>query len=308
MTHPFIKIFERCYHNTFPMIHHSTGEIEVWPNCHYKEIMDSYLKERSSAFNEGSTFSCPDSCERYGCKELDLHITISLVDLVAISMTSGRRASDLFKDHCKLGFDPLDEKEPWIGRVTVELRKPCSFLDGKKCGVYAGRPVACALFPEAFSIIEEGQTALQKDIFRKFPCIRNRVPVSPERAKVLQQLMQMSGREMFLSDFYLFGISPLIIDLKNVAGEGLEGLDVSAGESVKLPHSRLERLLEKRLPGGETLDEWQIKIGQLDTLAGIEAFWKMKPWVDQLVAMGSNLISLAHQFDGSRLRQLRFRR
>jgi len=270
--------------------------------------MDSYLKERSRAFNEGSTFSCPDSCERYGCKELDLHITISLVDLIAISMTSGRRASDLFKDHCKLGFDPLDEKEPWIGRLTVELRKPCSFLDGKKCGVYAGRPVACALFPEAFSTIEEGQTALQKDIFRKFPCIRNRVPVSPERAKVLQQLMQISGREIFLSDFYLFGISPLIIDLKNVAGEGLEGLDVSAGESVKLPHSRLERLLEKRLPGGETLDEWQIKICQLDTLAGIEAFWKMKPWVDQLVAMGSNLIGLAHQFDGSRLRQLRFRR
>ena len=119
--------------------------------------------------------------------------------------------------------------------------------------------------------------------------------------------MQMSGREMFLSDFYLFGMSPLIIDLKNVAGEGLEGIDVSAGERVKLSHDRLEHLLEKRLPEGETLNPWQTKICQLDTLAGIEIFWKMKPWVDQLVAMGSNLIGLAHQFDGSQLRPLRFR-
>ena len=298
---------ERCHHNIFLVIYHSTREIAVWPDCHYKEIMDSYLRERSRAFNEGSIFSCPDACERYGCREPGLHITISLVDLIAVSMTSGRRTLDLFKDHCKLGFDPLDEKEPWIGRLSLELRKPCSLLDGKKCGVYAGRPVACALFPEAFFIVEGGETALRKDVFRKFPCVRDRFPVSPERAKVLRQLMQMSGGEMFLSDFYLFGISPLIIDFKNVAGEGLEGINVSAGEKVKLPHDRLEHLLERLLPGRRTLDEWQIKVSQLDTPAGIEAFWKMKPWVDQLAAMSPHFVGLAHQIDGGRLRPLRFR-
>jgi hypothetical protein len=30
--------------------------------------------------------------------------------------------------------------------------------------------------------------------------------------------------EVFLSNFYLFGISPFVIDLKHIAGEGLEDL------------------------------------------------------------------------------------
>jgi Fe-S-cluster containining protein len=83
-------------------------------------------------------------------------------------MTSGRRAFDLFKDHCKFGVDPLDEKDPWIGRLTVELRKPCAFLDGKRCGIYAGRPVACALFPEAFFIVKTDKRAPSKISFGSF--------------------------------------------------------------------------------------------------------------------------------------------
>jgi len=102
--------------------------------------MEQYLSERSMLFNAWSEFSCPDSCDRYGCKEPDLHISISVVDLVAISLISDRKASDLFKDDFKMGFDPIDEGEPWIGRLSIELKKPCHFLDGKKCGVYPGRP------------------------------------------------------------------------------------------------------------------------------------------------------------------------
>jgi hypothetical protein len=82
--------------------------------------MEQYLAERSILFNEWSTFSCPDSCERMGCKEPNLHIPISLVDVAAISLISGRKATELFRKDVKIGFDPIHENEPWIGRVTLE--------------------------------------------------------------------------------------------------------------------------------------------------------------------------------------------
>ena len=113
--------------------------------------MDDYLRERSRLFKEASEFSCPDACERHGCRDPELHITISLVDLIGLSRACGNKVSSLFRDHCKMGFDPVEEDEPWVGRLTIELKKPCSFLEEKKCRVYPGRPVACALFPEALS-------------------------------------------------------------------------------------------------------------------------------------------------------------
>jgi hypothetical protein len=102
--------------------------------------MKSYFRERSILFNASSAFSCPDSCERYGYKEPNLHVSISLVDLAAISLTSEQKISSLFREDCKVGFDPLEEGEPWVGSVSIEFKKPCSFLDGKQCSVYRGRP------------------------------------------------------------------------------------------------------------------------------------------------------------------------
>jgi hypothetical protein len=55
-----------------------------------------------------------------GCKEPNLHIPISLVDVAAISLISGRKATELFRKDVKIGFDPIHENEPWIGRVTLE--------------------------------------------------------------------------------------------------------------------------------------------------------------------------------------------
>ncbi len=88
-----------------------------------------------------------------GCKEPNLHISISLVDLVALSLISGQRATELFRRDVKIGFDPIHENEPWIGQVSLELKKPCRFLGGKKCSIYPGsrkpRPLAvdeCANF------------------------------------------------------------------------------------------------------------------------------------------------------------------
>jgi hypothetical protein len=58
--------------------------------------MKHYFAERSMLFHQWSTFSCPDSCEQMGGKEPNLHISISLVDLVALTSVSGQKATELF--------------------------------------------------------------------------------------------------------------------------------------------------------------------------------------------------------------------
>ncbi len=269
--------------------------------------MDDYLLARSRWLNEASKFSCPDACERYGCKEADLHITVSLVDLVALARVSRKRVSEIFRDHCKIGFDPLSEREPWTGRIFMELQKPCFFLQGKKCSAYAGRPIVCGLFPEAFFVLEGAEEALSKDIFRPFPCIQNPVPISPQRKTILRDLLIMSARENFLSDFYLFGISPLRVDLKNIAGEGLTGIEMTKEGVVKLPIKRLEEMVSKRIRDGQLWNGWESKLRSLDDPAEVEAFWRMKLWTDQMMEVTSrDPLNIVFQFMEGSLQSLRF--
>jgi hypothetical protein len=205
-----------------------------------------------------------------GCREPNLHVSVSLVDLVALSLISGQRAAELFRREIKIGFDPIDENQPWIGRVSLELKKLCHFVRGKECSVYPGRPMACALFPEYCFIVEPPELILQKDIFQNFPCIQKPCSISPQRRRALQKLGEIFGKEVFLSDFYLFGISPFVIDLKNTAGEGLEGIPVSENGRTPFPHHRLEEIISQRVSQGGHLDDWEARIRKLDQTDGLE--------------------------------------
>ncbi len=269
--------------------------------------MKSYFAERSILFNASSEFFCPDACARNGCREPDLHISINLVDLVAISIAMGQRVSELFKKNCKVGFDPFKEGEPWLGRISIELEKPCSFLVGKECSVYPGRPLACALFPEYPLMAGSQKDLLEREIFRSFPCIQNPCTIPERRREILRQLMVMSLQETFLSDFYLFGISPFVLDLKTTAGAGLEGIYVSEGGKAELPHRCIEELLSQMLQQGGYLQEWEAKMEQLDHAEGLRQFMKMKEWTDQ-IAMRAHQDSpfVAYQFDGRRLLPIHF--
>jgi Fe-S-cluster containining protein len=237
-----------------------------------------------------------------GCKEPHLHISLSLVDLVSISLISGRKIVDLFREEIKIGFDPFQENEPWIGRVTLELKKPCHFLSGKKCSVYLGRPIACVFFPEYCFMVEHPERILQKKMYQNFPCIQNPCPISPERRETLQQLWEMSIKEIFLSDFYLFGLSPFIIDLKNIAGEGLEGIPILENGKAHLPHHRIEGTLFQRLEEGGYLNEWAAKIKRLEGADGLRELVRIKNSTDPMVvASGGIPFHIAFQFNGNRL-------
>ena len=87
-------------------------------------------------------FSCPDLCKRFGCKDERLHVSVSIIDVVAASLVTGETVSYLFRSHFKIGASPMDEN-PWIQRFALEVKKPCPFLTGKDCGIYGRRPITC---------------------------------------------------------------------------------------------------------------------------------------------------------------------
>lgn len=268
--------------------------------------MREYLSERATLFNLGSGFSCPDSCERPGCKGVDLHISVTLVDLIALSLSSGKKVSDLFREACKIGFDPLSEEDPWVGRLSLELKKPCPFLQGKYCAHYSGRPLACALFPESFFVLHGPDFLQGKAFFKDFPCAARPCPISPERREILLRLVDMSVKESFLSDFFLFGVSPFLIDLKNLAGEILEGVPLSEEGQARLPHHRIEEILSRRLSQGGYLQAWEEKVGDLDRPGGLGAFAEMKRQTDPISPLHrTDQARFAYQFDEERLRPIR---
>lgn len=266
--------------------------------------MEEYLRKRSLIFNEETQFSCPDSCERYGCNEPALHVSVSLVDLIGISRVTDHRLSDLFNRFCKIGFDPLGRQHK-TGRVSLELNRPCPFLYGKRCGVYSGRPIACALFPEAYFLVKGSESYSPKKIFQRFPCIQNPCFISSRRAIIIREMLEMYREEMYLSDFYLFGVSPFLVDLTNILGEVMEYVVTTEDGEARIPHHRIEQLLSHHFTAGEDWADWRNKINVLDRIEGVEDLEKMKAWTDQLASqITKTLPAIAYQFDGRRLQPI----
>lgn len=260
--------------------------------------MENYLKERSILFNAWTEFSCPDSCERMGCKEPGLHISISLFDLLAMSWASGIRVSEHFERDIKIGFDPIKDGEPWVGRISLELKMPCNFLDQKRCSIYPGRPIACALFPEYCYLTGRKEFYQRKEIFHNYPCLKNPCPIPPKREEILRRLFDISIKEFSLSDLYLFGISPFIIDIKNIAGDSLDGINITENGKAHIQHEIIEALLSKRLSEGGYRDQWKIKIECLDLLEN----WKsLKGMMDTIGQGIYSSLNIAYQFDGNKL-------
>jgi hypothetical protein len=103
----------------------------------------------------------------------------------------------------------------------------------------------------------------------------------------------------------LFGISPFIIDLKNIAGEGLEGIPVSENGKATLPH-RFEEIISQRLDKGGHLDDWEARIKKLDQADGLKDLIKVKGWTDQIaMASGGLSSSIVYQFDKNCLHPIR---
>lgn len=267
--------------------------------------MERYFSERSYLFNAFSEFCCPDDCERMGCKHPELHISISIIDLVSISLVTDQKISDLFEKNIKIGFDPINENEPFIGRITFELKKPCNFLDEKKCSVYPGRPIACALFPEALFISENIETYRSKEFFKDFPCVQVPFPISPKRKEALYKLFDISLKEAFFSDFYIFGISPFILDLKNISDLVLKGISPLKDGRFKIINQHIEGLLFQKFLEGGYLSQWKEKLERLDKDDRLIYLEELKNRTDSMLEwIKKESFSIKYQFNGSKIREI----
>jgi Fe-S-cluster containining protein len=248
-----------------------------------------------------SEFSCPDWCDRFGCKDERLHVSVSIIDVVAASLLTGQKASHLFRSHYKIGASPMDENS-WIQRFVLELKKPCPFLDGKDCGIYGGRPITCALFPEAFFLFPGQENCLDKGKFDHYPCLWEPLVISQERRSHLIELIEMTRREAFLTEFYFFGFSPFSVDLRNSVTDLMEvPRDISGGigdggRFYEIPHEAFEEILVRRLGRGGYLLEINSKVEGLNGPSGIEALYNIKEWTDSAAASDKDF-PYCYEFD-----------
>jgi hypothetical protein len=257
-----------------------------------------------------SEFSCHDRCNRFGCKDERLHVSVSIIDVVAASLVIGETVSDLFRSHFKIGASPMDEN-PWIQRFALEVKKPCPFLTGKDWGISGRRPITCALFPEAcfFSPGQEG--GLDEGKFGHYPCLRKPPMISKKRRSHLVQLMEMARREASLTEFYFFGFSPFGVDLRNTAAEVMEvsrnisGSIGNGDERYEVPHEAFEQILIPKLGRGGYLSDIDSKVEGLNGPRGIEALYGIKQWTDSVTTSNKDF-PYCYEFDeGERLKLLK---
>lgn len=222
-----------------PAISSQAGDLQEW--------LTAYLHTRAQLASSGSDFSCDPACTRPGCKHQDLQVQVSLVDLLGAARNRGASVWAIFQGSYSLGLF-ADERDDWLRRVALKLKKPCPFLENDLCSIYPVRPLPCVLFPE--DLVGEGTFAAnaQKDHFRDYLCFKRPLVLSPERARIMAQLKKMWRRETSLTSFYLFQHSPCLIDLESLTPELLHAAGLKAGESGErlepgrsIPHPVLEQ-------------------------------------------------------------------
>jgi Fe-S-cluster containining protein len=196
------------------------------PSADPRQWLSDYLHTRARLASQDSNFHCDPACLRPGCKNQDLQVPVSLIDLLGVALHRQEPISELFLRHYVLGVFSNDRSD-WIRLVSLKLKKPCPFLDRDWCSIYPVRPLPCILFPEY--LVSRGTFAAHaaKDQFRDYLCFRHPMQLSPERANVVAKLRAMWERELLVSGFYLFQQSPYHIDFSKLATE-LE----SAGQSL----------------------------------------------------------------------------
>jgi Fe-S-cluster containining protein len=234
-----------------------------------RQWLADYLRIRAHLASQDSDFQCDPACARPGCKNQDLQVPVSLVDLLGAALHLGEPVSALNLRHYVLGVFSND-RDDWIRQVSLKLKKPCPFLDQDLCGIYPVRPLPCMLFPEY--LVSRGTLAATaaKPQFRDYLCLRRPLHLFPARAKVVAKLRDMWERELLISGFYLFNHAPCHLDFSNLARE------LEAGrEQQPLPNQAMDTFFQERLAGFQPFQGVAEKIQHLDTQEGLAQFLQL---------------------------------
>ena len=183
-----------------------------------RQWLSAYLRHRADLASYKSDFVCNPACTRPGCKNQDLQIPVSVIDLLGAAMYRDTSVSATYAGSYSLGL-LSNEREDWIRTVNLRLQKPCPWLENDRCSIYPVRPLPCILFPEY--LVNEGtfEANARQDHFKDYLCFRRPVPLSPERADVMTQLKKMWKRESLISSFSLFNHGRCHIDFSNLVQE-----------------------------------------------------------------------------------------
>jgi Fe-S-cluster containining protein len=247
-----------------------------------RQWLTAYLRRRGDLAAYKSDFECDPACTRPGCKNRDLQIPVSLIDLLGAAMCRDTSVAAIYPGNYSLGL-LSNEREDWIRTVTLRLQKPCPFLENDRCSIYPVRPLPCILFPEY--LVNEGafEANARQDHFKDYLCFRRPVPLSPERAGVMTQLKKMWKRESLISSFYLFNHGRCHIDFSNLVQE----LTIAAGSPREaesggkpeprriIPNPVMEHFFLTHIAGCQPFAGLSEKIDQLDTQAGQGEFLQL---------------------------------
>jgi Fe-S-cluster containining protein len=257
-----------------PLISPQAGDPREW--------LAAYLRTRARLASCESDFLCDPACTRPGCKNQDLQIQVSIVDLLGAALHLGEPVAAIYRRYYSLGLF-TDVRDDWLRMVALKLQKPCPFLENDLCGIYPVRPLPCILFPEY--LVWQGTFAANagKDHFRDYLCLKQPILLSPERAQVMGKLMQMWERETLISSFYLFNHGPCRLDFSNLTGELLQAAEVLSGAAAaekpeparSIPNPVLERFFLERMADLRPFAGLNEKIQHLHTREGQAQFLQL---------------------------------
>ena len=247
-----------------------------------RQWVAAYLRNRAHLASYKSDFLCDPTCTRPGCKNLDLQVPVSLIDVVGAALHREQSVSATYQDHYSLGL-LSNEREDWIRIVTLRLKKPCPFLENDRCSIYPVRPLPCILFPEY--LVNEGtfEANARKDHFKDYLCFQRPMPLSPDRARVITQLRKMWERENLISSFHLFNHGPCYIDFSNLikelsdeAGSQKEAESEGRPEPLRIiPNQVMEGFFLKHIAKCQPFAGAREKICHLDNREGQMEFLQL---------------------------------
>jgi Fe-S-cluster containining protein len=237
--------------------------------------LTAYFRHRAHLASSESDFRCDPACTRPGCKNQNLQIPVSIVDLLGAAMHQEESVSANYQRNYSLGLC-ANERNDWIRRVSLRLKKPCPFLENDLCSIYPVRPLACVLFPEY--LVYEGRFKAEagKEHFRDFLCLQSPILLSPKRTAVVATLKRMWERETLISSFYLFNHSHCYIDYSNLAKELWQADKTQReAESKERPDHRgtipiqvMEHFFQEHFAQCQPFDGVRAKISRLNSQEG----------------------------------------
>ena len=242
----------------------------------------AYLRDRADLASYKSDFNCDPTCTRPGCKNQDLQIPVSIIDLLGAALYRDQSVSATYQGNYSLGL-LSNEREDWIRTVNLRVKKPCPWLENDRCSIYPVRPLPCILFPEY--LVNEGtfEANARQDHFKDYLCFRHLIPLSPERAKVMARLKRMWKRESLISSCYLFhhggchlDFSNLIQELSHEARSRREAESAGELEPLRIiPNQVMEHFFLKHIAECQPFAGVSEKIYHLDNREGEAEFLQL---------------------------------